>query len=186
MKEKLQEYALIAEIVSAIAVVLSLVYVGYQVQMNTEEKRMQSVQSLNTANRELAMNLVNNEKEGIAWHKVLDGEELSKRELDLMTDALYSHLMVLEDTYNKYQEGYIDAEFLQARVNLTRVWILQSPQLRQRYVLMKQGNGVGSGGIFTHSFMLWLDGELQKSNENTTSPQTNSTQVSNGQTGEGT
>ena len=184
MKAKLQEYALIAEIVSALAVVISLVYVGYQVQINTEEKRMQSVQSLNTANRDLAMNLVNNEKEGIAWHKVLDGEELSKRELDLMTDALYSHLMVLEDTYNKYQEGYIDAEFLQARVNLTRIWILQSPQLTQRYELMKRGRGIGSGGIFTHSFMVWLDGELQESSVTTALPQTTSTQVSSGQTGE--
>ena len=185
MKAKLQEYALIAEIVSALAVVVSLVYVGYQVQMNTEEKRMQSVQSLTTANRELAMNLVNNEKEGIAWHKVLDGEQLTKRELDLMTDSLYSTLMVLEETYNKYQEGYIDAEFLQARVNLDAMWILRSPQLRQRYELMKTGFN-GKNGIFTKSFINWLDGELRKSSVTTLVPQATNTQLSNGQTGEGT
>jgi len=37
MKEKLQEYALIAEIISGIAIVISLVFVGIQIQQGTEE-----------------------------------------------------------------------------------------------------------------------------------------------------
>ena len=36
MKEKLQEYALIAEIISAIAIVLSLIFVGLQVRQGSE------------------------------------------------------------------------------------------------------------------------------------------------------
>jgi len=37
MKEKLQEYALIAEIISALCIVLSLIFVGLQVQQGAEE-----------------------------------------------------------------------------------------------------------------------------------------------------
>jgi hypothetical protein len=37
MKEKLQQYALIAEIISAIAIVLSLIFVGLQVRQGAEE-----------------------------------------------------------------------------------------------------------------------------------------------------
>jgi len=37
MKEKLQEYALVAEIISAVAIVLSLIFVGVQVQQGAEE-----------------------------------------------------------------------------------------------------------------------------------------------------
>ena len=37
MKEKLQQYALIAEIISAICIVLSLVFVGLQVRQGAEE-----------------------------------------------------------------------------------------------------------------------------------------------------
>ena len=37
MKEKLQEYALVAEIVSALAIVLSLIFVGLQVRQGAEE-----------------------------------------------------------------------------------------------------------------------------------------------------
>ena len=37
MKEKLQEYALVAEIISAIAIVASLVFVGLQIRLSAEE-----------------------------------------------------------------------------------------------------------------------------------------------------
>ena len=38
MKEKLQEYALLAEIIGALAVVISLIYVGSEVRQNTKAK----------------------------------------------------------------------------------------------------------------------------------------------------
>ncbi|MBT5218871.1 MAG: hypothetical protein HOI35_10990 [Woeseia sp.] len=158
MKKTLQEYALLAEIIGAFAVVFSLIYVGYQVQTNTAEQRVESVQSITTGYRELALVYVNNEDAGIAWHKVLDGEELTKRELDLMSDSIYSHLMTLEEAYDKYREGYINEEFLNARVALMQQKILLSPQIRNSYESMK------IGGIFTRSFVEWLDVELKKSN----------------------
>ena len=37
MKEKLQQYALVAEIVSALAIVLSLIFVGLQVKQGSEQ-----------------------------------------------------------------------------------------------------------------------------------------------------
>ena len=102
MKKTLQDYALLAEIVGALAVVVSLVYVGYQIQLNTAEQKVESVRSLTDGLRQLALVYVNNEKAGIAWHKVLDGEELTKRELNLMSDQIYAHLMAIEEAYSKY------------------------------------------------------------------------------------
>ena len=46
MKERLQEYALIAEIVSAIAIVISLVFVGIEVRRNTESQKASTYQSM--------------------------------------------------------------------------------------------------------------------------------------------
>ncbi len=37
MKEKLQEYALLAEIIGGIAIVVSLLFVGFQIQQNSDE-----------------------------------------------------------------------------------------------------------------------------------------------------
>lgn len=43
MKEKLQQFALIAEIISAIAIVLSLIFVGLQVRLGAQETAANSV-----------------------------------------------------------------------------------------------------------------------------------------------
>ena len=157
LKRSLQDIALVAEIVGALAVVASLLYVGYQVQAGTAERRVESVQSLTAGYRDLALVYVNNEQAGIAWHKVLDAEELTKRQLDLMSDSLYAHLMLLEEAYDKYRQGYIDEEFLEARVSMMRQKILLSPQLRRVYEEMVELR------IYTQSFVDWLDIELKKS-----------------------
>ncbi len=157
MKHTLQNYALIAEIVGGVAVILSLLYVGYQIQLNTAERRAESLKSIAQGNRDLALVYVNNEEAGIAWHKVLDGEPLSKRELHLMSDSLYAHLMLLEETYNMHREGYIEDEFMESRVALIEQKLLWSDQLRQVYASMKEE------GIFSRSFVNWLDNNLESS-----------------------
>ncbi len=45
MKEKLQEYALLAEIISALAIVISLVFVGFQIRDNTIASEAASYQA---------------------------------------------------------------------------------------------------------------------------------------------
>ena len=157
MKKSLQDFALIAEIAGGIAVVLSLLYVGFQIQLNTAERRADSIESITSANRELALTYVNNSEAGIAWHKVLDGKELTKREVDIMSDSIFAHLMLLEETYSKHQEGYIDDAFLDARLALIESKILWSPQLRTVYEDMKQNK------IYTKPFITWLEGKLRAS-----------------------
>jgi hypothetical protein len=144
-------------VISSFAVVISLIYVGYQVKINTAEKRAASVQSITTGHRELALVDVTNEAASIAWHKVLNGGELTDRELDLMADATYAHLMALEEAFDKRRNGYIDDEFLNARVNHMQLRLLLSPQIRSVYEGMKRN------GIYTQSFVEWLERELRKS-----------------------
>lgn len=156
MNEKLQNYALIAEIISVIAVVLSLLYVGYQIQLNTAERRAESIQSLNAGYRELALIYVNNKEAGIAWHKLLEGKELTKREVDMMADTLYANLMLLEDTYNQHKAGYVDYEFLESKRAVEKIRLTRSPQLQAAYEIMKQEE------IFTASFINWLDSKLEE------------------------
>ena len=143
------------EFLGGTAVFLSLIYVGFQIQLNTAERRTDSIQSITAGNRELALIYVNNNDAGVAWHKMLDREELTKRELDIMSDVLYANLMLLEETYSKYQQGYIDRDFLDARVASQK--ILLSPQLREVYELMKQAR------IYSRPFVEWLDDELRSS-----------------------
>lgn len=157
MKQNLQEYALIAEIVSALAVVLSLIYVGYQIRENTEQARLESIRAMNKGYQEQAMNYVHNEALGIAWHKILTGEVLTEREVDMFGDNLYASLMLLEETYNAVKAGYLDESFLEPKVALIQREILASPQIRERHAYMVQER------IYTSEFVTWLDEQLKNS-----------------------
>lgn len=157
MKEKLQEYALVAEIISALAVVLSLIYVGYQINLNTQQARLDSIRAMNSGYQAQALNYVHNEALGIAWHKVLDGGTLTDREVDMFSDNLYSTLMLLEETWNAVRAGYLDESFLQPKITLMQTKILTSPQIRERHQRMVEN------GIYTPEFISWLEGHLQQS-----------------------
>ena len=157
MKQTLQNYALLAEIVGGIAVIVSLIYVGYQIEQNTSERRAESIRSITQGNRELALIYVNNSDAGVAWHKVLDGKPLTRRELEIMSDSVYAHLMLLEETYNAFEAGYVTEDFLRPRVALIEQKILWSEELRKVYADMKLA------GIFSHKFTQWLDEQLQQS-----------------------
>jgi len=51
---KLEKWALIAEIVGAAAVVMSLLYVGYQIQLSTSERRDASIQAITSRDEQIA------------------------------------------------------------------------------------------------------------------------------------
>ncbi|MDC1437040.1 hypothetical protein N8303_07330 [Gammaproteobacteria bacterium] len=153
----LEQIYFIAEIISAIAVILSLVYVGYQIKLNTAEKRVDSVQSIISGWNRLTLIYIENEEVGEAWRKVMGREELNNTQLNLMAHIIFAHLMLLEEVYNKYQAGYLDDEFLNARIKVIQFLLLNTPQVREL------GAGMIRGGIFTQSFVNWLEIELQKS-----------------------
>ena len=157
MKEILQEFALIAEIVSAVAVVLSLLYVGYQIRKSTEQARLDSIRRMDQGYQQQAMNYVHNECLGIAWHKVLEGEKLTDREVDMFGDNLYANLMLLEETWNAAKGGHLDGAFLGPKIALIQTKVLSFPQVRARHEFMVES------GIYTPEFVAWLDGQLKKS-----------------------
>ena len=60
MKERLQEYALIAEIVSAVAIVISLLFVGFQIRENTTSNYALSYDQLLAGTIEWNLSFANN------------------------------------------------------------------------------------------------------------------------------
>lgn len=155
-KLRLSEWAHLAEIAGAFAVVISLVYVGYQIQLNTAERRLDSIQAITARDEQIALAYATNEPLGVGLEKVLKGEKLTPFEQGAMGNIVYAHLRVLEDAWNKYQQGYLSDSFLESRQNLVIVIILASPQVREEYEAEKQA------GIFPHPFIDWFDEELRK------------------------
>lgn len=137
-----------------------LIYVGIQLKANTNEKRLESVQSITNGYREQSLLYVNNEVLGNIWQKIVDGDEgteLTDKEEFVFANNLYSNLMLLEETYYRFKSGYIDKDFIDAKIKLIEFKILKLPQIRKRHKKMVQT------GIYTSDFIAWLDKELQKS-----------------------
>jgi len=154
---KLKKWALIGEIVSAVAVVLSLLYVGYQIHESTEQARLDSIRAVNQGYQQQAMQYVHNEPLGIAWHKILEGEELTEREVDMFADNLYANLMLLEETWIAVEGGHLDEAFLEPKIALIQLKILRSPQIRNMHRQMVQEK------LYTSGFVIWLDTQLERS-----------------------
>jgi hypothetical protein len=154
-KLKLSEWAHLAEIIGAFAVVVSLLYVGYQIQLSTAERRIDSVQAITARDEQIALTYVSSETVGVAFGKVTRGEEMNQRENGVMANMLFAHLRVLEDAYNKYQQGYLEDSFMDSRKTLVIRIILGSQQVRASYEGMKNID------IFPSPFIEWFDEELR-------------------------
>jgi hypothetical protein len=103
MKANLQEYALVAEIVGAVAVVVSLVYVGIGVRQNTEALRVANHQAL------VAMDLEKN-----AWLRDADfaaAYVLAEADIAKLSPVqLRQYSTFVADTLNQWEFAFITHE----------------------------------------------------------------------------
>ena len=111
MKGKLQEYALVAEIVSAVAIVLSLIFVGFQVRMGAEETaanseavKSQGRESMMTSDFELL-------KTGMVYPYVITSPEWTELSLEEQAIAGNYYFMLARSRENywvQHQNGMLD------------------------------------------------------------------------------
>ena len=104
-KLSLSEWASIAEVVGAIAVVISLVYVGIQIDANTAEIRATNRQQLVNRSAEATQNAASNPQLAAALVKGAEGEPLSAAEFaqysyfvrGMQYDVQEAHLLFVEN-----------------------------------------------------------------------------------------
>ena len=105
--EKLQKWAQIAEIAGAAAVVMSLLYVGYELRQNTSTARVEAGQRLYELMNEVA-----------SWENELhlaaalvkaesNFNELDAIEKRLITNLVWQNLNIWEQAYLSYQNGLL-------------------------------------------------------------------------------
>jgi hypothetical protein len=120
---RLEKWALIAEIASAVAVVLSLLFVGLQVRLGAEETaintaaiRSSAYQELQTQIANLQVVLIENpELRSAVGRIVFDGQEAESADQETLTAAwlrlVFRHG---EIAYMRYRDGLIDEAELQS------------------------------------------------------------------------
>ena len=113
MKLKLSEWASIAEIIGAFAVVISLIYVGIQVNDSTSAVRAASANDANVAMQNWYLQIGSNQQTSELFYQALISEEaLSNEEEFQFLMIMHAVFMGFQNDYLLAEEGIIDAELL--------------------------------------------------------------------------
>jgi hypothetical protein len=95
----------IGEVVGAIAVVLSLIYVATQIKQNTAASRAQSINQINSQYGALMSQIALNGDLATIYRKATDGDELEPDESVRYTAYLSAFFAFIEEIFLLHQSG---------------------------------------------------------------------------------
>jgi len=111
---RLSEWSQIADIVAAIAVVISLLFVGLQVRDNTEALRSQNERALVNALETLKLSRVTDAGFADMMYRAETGGELSDLDRSRIRAMAFLYLDNWEQAFHDHQKGLIDPDIWQA------------------------------------------------------------------------
>ena len=123
MKEKLQEYALIAEIISAICIVLSLIFVGLQIDQNTKQSRLNAAIDIKKELNSVERNTLQTPELIDVFSKIIAREELTQKEslyFSLFSNDIFN---IGAMAFEQYQNGMLNEDDLLLAMNPVKGWI---------------------------------------------------------------
>jgi hypothetical protein len=146
MKLKLSDWANIAEIVSAIAVVCSLLYVGYEVHLNTIETRATNIQAMAAQSQALNLAVATNadltEILGTPWN------ELTASQVNQIRRFLSTALRGAETSFILYSKGMLDERYWRAKAREILVF-LEDEGWQEQWRMGRD--------LFDPDFATWVD-----------------------------
>lgn len=150
----LQDWAAFAEIVGAIAVVLTLLYLAIQVRQNTKAIQSTNAMTVHTNIQDLAKGPTDDRELGDIILRALDGSKELKPEEKLAAYAwFFIMLKTGELAHIQYRNGELDEQYWEASLVFFRAY-WQTPGFKLYWADRK--------GAFTPSFRSaveeWLDG----------------------------
>ena len=150
---KLKKWALIAEIVGGIAIVISLIYVGYEISQNTSELRASNRQSIAERVEDFAIAAASNPELAAVMGREVDPASLTPVQQQQLTMYNVAFYRSAEEAYLQFLDGSLSDEYWNTRAVVT--------------VSRTKGKSGGpywarDKGNFSPRFAAWLDGELER------------------------
>ena len=161
----LQKWALIGEISGAAAVVVSLVFVGYQLMQSNEQAALNTRALEQTAYQQLIQGIsdfnvltIENSELRSARQKLRAGEQLDSDsdEWEVINAFIYLAYRNGDLAYLQYQQGFIDEERLISGLGLL-VNLLDLPFVQAHWKQARPG--------FTESYQTFVDKLIEEANE---------------------
>jgi len=149
-KLRLADWANIGEVIGAIGVVVSLVYVGAQIRDNTEEMRVANRQQLIGRAHEATWRFALSPDLSTVLAKVSTGEPLTSVEEVQYGYLIRSMLYDVQEAFILNREGRLDDAYWGTRAALARSY-LSTPLARSVYERDKEL------GTLLPDFVAWMD-----------------------------
>ena len=154
MRLKLSEWASVAEIAGATAVIISLVYVGYQVHDNTSAIRSAAANDASVAMQSWYLEMGSNREASDLWFNAMTSPEpLPTHEEFQFMMMMHAVLLGMQNSYLLSQEGTIDAEFREG-ITTAIVAVKDLPGM-ERYWRQRRD-------FFHSGFIEYIDGLLAR------------------------
>ena len=149
---KLQDLASIAEIVGGVAVIVSLIYVGVQVNDNTAAIRSAAASDATTTMQSWYVEMGTNRQASDVWFNAMTSEEsLPPHDEFQFMMSMHVAILGMQNSYLLVKEGTLDTEFREA-VTTAIVAVKDLPGM-SRYWRQRRG-------FFHTGFAEYVDGLL--------------------------
>jgi len=147
---KLSDWANIAQVAGGVAVVISLIYVGVQINENTVEIRATNRQQLVNRSADATQNAATSPELAGALGKAAEGLPLSPQELYQYQYFVRGMQYDVQEAYLLFKEGRLDEEYWLTRAAIFRAY-MQSAAARDAYRRDKEL------GVLHSAFVEWAD-----------------------------
>jgi len=151
---KLSEWANLAEILGAVAVIVSLIYVGYQVNVNTSAIRSAAANDASVAMQTWYLEMGSNRQSSDMWFNAMTSPEpLATHDEFQFMMMMHAVLLGMQNSYLLSREGTIDIEFREG-ITIAIVAVKDLPGMRRFWRQRK--------GFFHSGFAEYVDGLLAR------------------------
>jgi hypothetical protein len=126
-KFRLSDWANVAEICAATGVIMSLIFVGLQIQNNTEASEAATREAINQKDFEYLSLRLDSSVLARANGKLENGEELSSLEESQLVHQEYVNFILFEHSYYQYSKGALEPDEWLRHRNIVQTQIERSP-----------------------------------------------------------
>lgn len=132
-KLDLSDWANVAEIAAAIGVIISLIFVGLQLQSNTEATQAATREAINHKDMAYLSLRLDSSVLATAHAKLNNGEALSPLEESQLVHQEYVNFVSFEHSFYQYRKGALELEEWLRHENIVRLQIQGNDQAQKMW-----------------------------------------------------
>ena len=147
---KLEKWALIAEIVGSVAIVITLVILIVELRGNTDEMRAATLANIAARSQAIPLAASTSPELALLWLKLTEGGELSHTELAQAQQMFIVTLKLAEESFIAHRDGRLDDEVWQTRIDLVLLYLARQ-EMRDFWAVFR------TRGLAVPGFLEYVD-----------------------------